>query len=335
MAEHANQVHRMLPGGLSVLGFYIFCPDSGFTSASQQICSAFSTFLEDSSATQPPAASCSSSSSGEASAFLALHVDSSIKKYNMKSCPMPSNGSALATNLKPCELKFGSWVNNLVCLKTRQRISWALPATNSKAQLQETIEQLVNLEAERVMAAVAAMEGKLFPPSTSSSSANDSSSNSSSLAVQDIVPSSSISEPVFVELYSPSPGCCIAATAGATATVKVESSHGSSSLAGDVAAVAYVHKRETTAKALEDLKADVCKSLRVRLELLADEAADAAAAAAEEQQEGEGSGKQGEGIAVHPLLKEIGSSKRVAVAFPRRVLLPWVAGVKVRQGLWV
>jgi hypothetical protein len=327
MAEHANQVHRMLPGGLGVLGFYIFCPDSGFTSASQQLCSAFSDFLEDSSATQPTAATSSSSnSSGEASTFLLLHVDSSVKKYNMKSCPIPSHGSALATNLKPCELKFGSWVNNLVCLRTTQSICWSFPAASSKAQLQQVIEQLVNLEADRVVKAVAAMQGQLYPLTS-----NSSSSSTATSAVQDILPSSSISEPVFVDLFSPPSACC---SAGATATVKVQPSYGSSSLTGDVAAIAYVHKRDSTAKALEDLKADVCKTLQVRLELLADEAADAAAVAAEEEEEqqvgGQGACKAGgEAAAAHPLLKHIGSSKRVAVAFPRRVLLPWVAGVKV------
>lgn len=246
----------MLPGGLAVLGLYLFAPDSGFTSASSGLCKALCTIASDLGALSYPSTS-SSSSAGEQQELLLLHVDSTTKKFSMKSCLASSGDSAAAASLKPCELKFGPSLASLVCLRASHTFDLTLPAASASAQLQQLLQDAVAQESARVLSGLAVVSGAL-PANTTQPLADLLLASSSGVTGG----GNSISDPVQVQLYCSPPA---AATANSTAA------WGSCRLHGTIEAVAYVHRRDAAAKALSELKQDVTRSLTARLQLLQNE----------------------------------------------------------------
>lgn len=335
IAEHALQASRMLPGGLAVLGLYLFAPESGYSSASSQLCSTLAAIAADSSSSSVLSASKEAAAAaaaltagvsgisapaavGSASGpqeLLLLHVDSSSRKFTMRSCQVSSTATAAST-LKPTELKFGPSLSSLVCLRCSHTFDFSFPASSSQEQLQQLLQQAVAAESARVTAAVAALDGRV--PA------------SSSQPLTELLPASAGSgaaDATRVELLC-LPHSAAALRSPGAAAGKVNGSSSSSSsvlgscrLHGTVEALAYVHKRDPVGKALQDLKSDVINSLAARLQLLED---DAAAAADESKQDAAGA-------AAHPLLLAAGAGKRSRVGLARRVLLPWSSlGLQVR-----
>lgn len=324
IAEHALQASRMLPGGLAVLGLYLFAPESGYSSASSQLCSTLAAIAADSSSSSvlsasKEAAAAAAALTAEVSGIsapsavgsvagpqelLLLHVDSSSRKFTMRSCQVNSAATAAST-LKPTELKFGPSLSSLVCLRCSHSFDFSFPASSSQEQLQQLLQQAVAAESARVTAAVAALDGKV--PA------------SSSQPLTELLPASADSgaaDATRVELLCLPHAAAVLRSPGAAAG-KVGSSSsnvlGSCRLHGTVEALAYVHKRDPVGKALQDLKSDIINSLAARLQLLED---DAAAAADEAKQDAAGA-------AAHPLLLAAGAGKRSRVGLARRVLLPW------------
>lgn len=327
IAEHARQVSRMLPGGLEVLGLYLLAPEAAWTSAAGQLCTALTTMAADSST--------AGAADGSGRSLLVLHVDSLTRKMTARSCacvPAPA-----PSGLRVVELRSGSAVGSLVRLATVHKVDATLPAVagaagggsgkarggDHKQQLQHMAESLVDAEAARLEGALAALRGNVLPEGA---------------VIGDHLPADcSLDVAAHVQLFCALPAASAAAAAAAgtgdSAAAMVPNAaplHGSGSLHGEMCGVAYVHRREPATKALAELKADVVKSLRARLDLLIEEAL----AAADEQQQDEGNQQQPGGAAkpvAHPLLLGAGSGKSARLALPRRVLLPWqVAGAALR-----
>lgn len=169
VADHALQVSRMLPGGLSVLGLYLFAPDSGFSSATSALCKALCSISADLAALSGPTAAAAAATPEQQQPqqeLLLLHVDSASRKFTMKSCLASSSDHAAAASLKPCELKFGPSVASLVCLRSHHTFDLSLPATDSKAQLQQLLQQAIAQESARVMAGTAVISGAVPSSST-------------------------------------------------------------------------------------------------------------------------------------------------------------------------
>jgi hypothetical protein len=142
VASHAEQVQRMLPGGahparravpaeaaaqegrrppirppaarpaplagLQVMGVYLFAPESGYQSISNQLSSLLNNIL--------PAAAARGAAPASAADALLLHVDPDTRRTTLRSC---AAGAASPGSLKPCELKYGSALPSLVCLTCR------------------------------------------------------------------------------------------------------------------------------------------------------------------------------------------------------------------------
>jgi hypothetical protein len=87
------------------MGLYIVTPESGYQSASNQLCSILNTML--------PAAAGGSAARTDA---LLLAVDPDTRKTTLRSC---AAGAASPSSLKPCELKYGTALGSLVCLSCR------------------------------------------------------------------------------------------------------------------------------------------------------------------------------------------------------------------------
>ncbi|KAG2430621.1 hypothetical protein HXX76_010139 [Chlamydomonas incerta] len=119
IAEHARQVSRMLPGGLSVLGLYLFASEPAAAAASPQLASV----LAGMGAFCLPAALSSSSSSSTADAapteLLLLHVDSGSRKQGLRAIPAAPGtaGAGAPSGFHPCELKYAPALGSLVCVR--------------------------------------------------------------------------------------------------------------------------------------------------------------------------------------------------------------------------
>lgn len=315
ITDHALQVSRMLPGGLAVLGVYLFAPDSGFSSASSALCKTLCNIAADLAALSSPSSNKSSSTSGEQQELLLLHVDSASRKFSMKSCLASSGEHAAVASLKPCELKLGPSLASLVCLRSSHTVDITLPATKTSAQLQQLLQAAVAQESVRVSGALAVVVGSIPASSTQ--------------PLADLLPASSsgvsggansISDPVRVDLY-----CSPAAVAASDATALAAA--GNCRFHGTVEAVAYVHRRDTAAKALSELKQDITRSLTARMQLLENEVASAVYEAKQAQADAAAAAA----APAHALLTEAGAGKKVSRGLPRRVLMPWdsLGGIQV------
>ncbi len=362
VAEHARQVSRMLPGGLEVLGLYLLAPESAWSSAAGKLCGALATIATDLEAASPSTAAASSSSSAAAAterALLLLHVDSATRKTTARGCaaaPPPAPGA-----LRVVEMKTGAAAGSLVRLTTRFAIDASLSCGGAAAvdggkagggsggkkggrgaaaaRLQGVAEALVAAEAARIGSALAALDGGVVP--AESAVIGD-------LLGGDASPSDGAdAAAATVELFCAPRAVAAAEAAGAPSAAAAAApapQAGVGTLRGEVVGLAYVHRRETAGRALADLKADVVKSLKARLDLLVEEALAAAEdqeeaerEQAQRQQAGGGGAAAASGAAAppppapaHPLLAAVSGARAARLALPRRVLLPWaVAGARL------
>jgi hypothetical protein len=339
IAEHALQVAMMLPGGLAVLGLYLFAPESGYASCTSQLAATLSAIAADAAA----AAAAASSSGGSSNTspqqqqeLLLLHVDSTSRKFSMRTCLASAGAAAAAGSLKPVpDFKFGPSLASLVPLRTCHAFDITLPAGAAGATLQALLADAAAAEAGRVMASLALLSGAA--PAAPSQQLGD-------LLSAAAAGSSSGKAPAWVDLYcSPPPATAGAGNSssgncsGKGSSSQAASSSSSSSYVGSVRlqgciqALAYAHRRDSAAKALTELKQDVAASLAARLAAVADEALAAAADAADAAEGAAAPAGTSSSSPAHPLLAEAGSAGRSLCGLPRRVLLPWAdLGLQVR-----
>ncbi|GLI61311.1 hypothetical protein VaNZ11_003666 [Volvox africanus] len=144
ISEHAMQVARMLPGGLSVLGIYVFCPDAAYNTAVPQLCTLLVSL----------AAFCLPKLAGGDAHLLLLHIDASSRKQALRALPVSSpqqqhHGTAATTvttttaaaaaaaaaassaSLRPVELKFGPTFGSLVLLRCWHGVDLTIPVPSS------------------------------------------------------------------------------------------------------------------------------------------------------------------------------------------------------------
>jgi hypothetical protein len=248
--------------------------------------------------------------------MLLLHIDSTSRKFTMRSCHI-SNPSGTGSNLKPCELKFGPSLNQLLCLQCNHSFNLTIPVVSGSAtQMQQLLQDALAVEAVRVLSAVAAVEGRVIG-----------SSSSAAQVVADLLPSAkggnmNRDKAAVVDLY------CLPGAASALASSSSSSSGfaGTVKLHGTIQAMAYVHKRDAITKAVLELKQDVVQSLAARAQLVLGDAADAEAEAAEAAAAAAGPAAGGgrPSQLAHPLLLTAAAAcKLMSCGLPRRVLLPW------------
>lgn len=92
---------------------------------------------------------------------------------------------------------------------------------------------------------------------------------------------------------------------------------------GCVRSYAYLFSKELVSQAVDDIKEDIIASLRSRLDIISDEADRERAAAAEDGAEINNTQESTHQIILQPLRKQC------ILPFPRRVFIPWLAGILV------
>ncbi|GAX78981.1 hypothetical protein CEUSTIGMA_g6421.t1 [Chlamydomonas eustigma] len=327
MTEHATQVIRMLPGGLHVLGAYVFCPESGFNSASIQVSSALPEL-------------CGSLQRSSASELLMLYADSMSGKVTMKSSK--SSGFLCdPASLRPCDLKFVPCVPNLMRLTCRHHVQVQLPVCKyderqkSQQQMKDLICLAVEAEGIRLKHCVAVVQGSGNVPLNSTQAMDVCQQNNHEASGLDSKSCGQVQFLTPLAAFNPSTACQGVSSGDVLRTSKVQ---GFCRLSGFVFGLAYVAKRESFGRAVDELKADVEKSLQSRLDLMMDDVFSWQEEQLQEQADRTLDHEQG-GIPtsaadkksasfMHPLLQNVDKTRAV---FPllQRVLLPWKNGLLV------
>ncbi|KAK9916488.1 hypothetical protein WJX75_003266 [Coccomyxa subellipsoidea] len=121
VAEHATQVAPLLPGGLAVVGLYLFAPDAAFAAGNAQLCRALASMRE------------ASPDTGAKDLFL-LDVCSATRKTTLREFPASATN---ASSLKACECKPAPVLANMAMITTRDTFKTAVAAL--KADLQRSL----------------------------------------------------------------------------------------------------------------------------------------------------------------------------------------------------
>jgi hypothetical protein len=288
IGEHACQLARILPGGLSVLGVYVFCELNAFQ-ASQTVLSGLLKQIESEMVHAKPG-----------SASLVVHVDASRGICSAKE----KDG----VTLKPCDAKNSSLMTEMVELRCTFPLNMRVDVCHEKEAMSDLVNDLISMyEEQRVLPAVALLQGKI-PGSMD---------DALSLAKREGL------DHIPVDMLLPySMDCCPSLQAtkvqGSSGTFV---SKGAFVLKGNMECRAYVSRREGFDDAIVALKEDAGLSLRHRLDILV-EAAEMATDAMEQK----GATKEAPptlGSKKHPLLDTIVHVGSYKPQFPRRAFLKW------------
>ena len=275
--EHAARLESALPGGVEVLGFYIYLSDKAMRSP--QTVMQGTTLLRD---LKGSLADCDSFPP------VLLHLDATSRKAAAKSCE--DGGAALKT----VELRFTKIENNLVRvhsvygLDSSPQVVATTAALKSKSALAKELSRWAERETGRLEGIVLRLGsgnggGELVDEAAGSSG-----------SVLDAVKACGASDPLDggsrigirnlrFDIFCPAGR---RATRGQGRRVQ-----GRVRPVGSVTCVGYVYARDTMAAVAAALRRDVARSLRSRVESYLDDAAESAA----DERSGDGEG------AVHPL----------------------------------
>lgn len=282
MLEHAVQVSRMLPGGVVVLGCYVFASNAKLAPQEaklQQVLHAIAKRL-------PPSVS-------EPHAVLLL-LPSDAKKVVCKSC-----AAAPPVRLQPLDLKTSPKPPELVCFACDWQVDltlWLHPAaaSASASHVAQLAEQLGAIEAE-LSSALATVDGAL---------------PSEGMLTTAPGASGSLTNPHRVHFFTTSPTTALRPQAGAAAAVR---------LVGVVHGRAFVLARSEVSSALAELRRDVSGALRARIPLLLEQLADEDED--EEDDEDEGGGAH-DGASSKGSAGRFDLDARATHALPRRAHVP-------------
>lgn len=279
VAEHARQVSKMLVGGIRVVGFYILATESTFKN---------STALLWQTSKAVAAAGHASDNKLPLEESLLLHFSYSPRRVSCRSC---SFELGFGTNsLRPCEWKLARTVSTLHSFGCSYSFESRVPIfanKPSKKRLFDTLLSAISMEASRLESAVVLMDG--------------------SLVAEDKALVGDINHEV--EIFLPFDSAADVSNGEVT---------GLATLRGSVRAQAYGFSRDPLSRAVADLKVDIVKSLRSRLEILYDEV-DLALKDAD-------SAIDTTGMPLHPL-QRIEDAAEYRCKLPRRVFIPWLEDI--------
>eukprot|EP00741_Cyanophora_paradoxa_P005199 tig00000852_g5039.t1 len=162
-AEHARQITRMLPGGVHVIGLFVYGPAEVPVAQAvtiKQLCSAISRLH------QSPYASVQETAGDQELQPLFLHICSNPLKFTCRSVETRPNKSGMW----PAELKFAKFSSKGLQFKTTVTVTVALPIPSTMERAAD-LEKLLRVNLERqvrwAFTGAVLLDGDLVPdPST-------------------------------------------------------------------------------------------------------------------------------------------------------------------------
>uniref|UniRef100_A0A7C9B2I6 Protein odr-4 homolog n=1 Tax=Opuntia streptacantha TaxID=393608 RepID=A0A7C9B2I6_OPUST len=227
---------------------------------------------------------------------LLVHISYSPRRWTCRNCSLASN--ITSSSLRPCDFKMGRVLNSIQTFKCMYSFDIRLPIYRENLldgkTLNDVLQDGISFHAKELRGAKALVDGNL---------------------VDVIEDEPSTSDDVHeVELLLP---LLNDASLGASSQKEIG---GILVYSGCVCSYAYLYSKEPVSQALTDIKEDIITSLRSRLDIISDEAEREAAAAAEDDMEINNKISAYQTI-IQPLRKQC------ILPFPRRVFIPWHAGI--------
>lgn len=312
--EHAAQASRILPGGLDILGLFVFCEESAFQ-PSQVLFSKLIKGMQREILNNGDVAT------------LVLHIDAITAKVAVREI------DSFSSSLRPCEVKQAPLIANMICVKCSYSIDMHLSLASGKTALHAAIDKAIQWEYDnKITPAIpllktdqshAIMPSLDMPFVEVLAAAIPERSSNAATEIQLLVPLGSASLP-------PTPPAV-----GLTTVTSMQERDNeykqlcSFMLAGSMDCRAFIHKREPLRAAVDSIKNDIQRSMRARMGVLV-EAADMATNVAEEKrnqamQRGD-VGADKDPLPRHPLLLPVDEARVYCPALPRRAFLPWKQG---------
>lgn len=248
ITEHARQVNRMLPGGLNIIGMFIFCSPEFATKNQSKLRNCIN---EVSKVTEKNKYIKNAAVHLER---IFLHISSSTRKTTCRTVDL----SDAVTTFQPAEMKYQSFINtwNSVRSILNVNVHFHIPVSSEKSRLETQILQGFQAELRKIWESTAVINGRithgdepLFEPAKSGKGKERKENRKTS----------------DVELYS-------SQNTGRTDKLTKHTSLRTVSFIGKIFSQAYLHAKATKDEAIKALKADAIRSLLSRLQLLCEEA---------------------------------------------------------------
>ncbi|KAJ6851705.1 protein odr-4-like protein [Iris pallida] len=282
VAEHARQVSRMLMGGVHVVGVYVWASEASYKATSPSLLSQ----------TVRGVAQAAPWYERESDERLLVHISYGPSRWVCRICTVAS------ANMQPCDFKMGKLLSSLQTYQCMYNFEIRLPIFHAVALDSNTFKNVLRLGIDRhakdLQTAKALIDAKLVT--------EDQHIHSEGLhKVELLLP--------FMRDVAPE-ACSSDNVAGLII------------FTGAICASAYLGPKEPVAQAVSDIKADILKSLRSRLDIVCDEAEDKVELTSKiDMDASDDANKSIHQIILHQLRKPY------SLHFPRRVLVPWLAGV--------
>ncbi|MCE2055987.1 hypothetical protein HAX54_043892 [Datura stramonium] len=285
VAEHARQVGRMLVGGVKVVGIYVWTNESSFKNSTIMLCQAAKAVAEAAPLFEV-----------DWDERLLVHIGYSPLRWTCRNCLLASN--ITSGNLRPCDLKMGKILSTRQAFRCTYDFDLRLPICqgSSSKRLSDILHYGISINAKELKGAKALIDGKL---------ANEDEQFDLG-GVHDVEFLLPFMEDKYLEVCSQ------------------KEVTGLLVFSGSVCSYAFSNSKEPASQALADIKEDIIKSLRSRLDMMCDEA-DIKPDRKEDRAD-ESSNQILSGSAVLQLDLQL-KRKHCSLSFPRRVLLPWLADI--------
>ncbi|KAG0447825.1 hypothetical protein HPP92_028142 [Vanilla planifolia] len=234
VAEHARQVSRMLLGGMSVVGIYVWSSEAAFKATSTLV---FSQVIRGVAQALPAFES-------KINERLLVHISYSPRRWACR------NFSVASADMRPCDFKMSKILNLLQMYRCIYNFDLRVPVFQDDVSTSRTFKNVLRTtiacHAKELQSARALVDGKL-------ANEDQQVTFEGSHTVELLLP---FKTDAYVEAYSS------------------EEILGVVVLRGAICASSYLGPKEPFLQALSDLKKDVINSLESRLEIVLDESDD-------------------------------------------------------------
>ncbi|XP_022154706.1 protein odr-4 homolog [Momordica charantia] len=286
VAEHARQVRRMLPGGVKVVGIYLWASETAVKNSTLLLCQTAKAVAE--------AAPLSVIDSEER---LLIHICYSPRRWTCRNFFLTSN--LTSNSLRPCDFKMGRVLTSLQTFKCIFNFDMRLPvwrASNVQRLIHE-IRNGISIQADVIKGAKAVVDGNLVV-------SDDPSMSGDLHEIELLLP--------FLKNTS----------LEASSQKDVD---GILVFRGSVCSFAYLNSKEPISQAVTEIKGDIITSLQSRLGIICDEVD------ADKELPDDVHGDANE-VASEQHISQLflhSLRKKCNLSFPRRVFVPWLAGMYI------
>ncbi|KAB2030395.1 hypothetical protein ES319_D05G228700v1 [Gossypium barbadense] len=286
VAEHARQVSRMMVGGIKVVGIYVWASEAAFKNSTMVLCQGV--------------AEAASTLEDDLDVRLLIHICYSPRRWTCRNCTLSSN--ITSSSLRPCDFKMGRVLTSLQTFKCLYNFDLRLPIYQEKTSKSETLVDFlcngISNYVKELQGAKAVIDGNLV--------VNDEACTTEGLHEVELL------LPFMKDMYIEA--CSQKDVVGVV------------NFTGSLCSFSFLNSKEPISQAVADIKDDIIRSLRSRLDIICDEA---------DEDPGpidNGIKEAGNDLASEKPVSQLvlhSLRKNCNLSLPRRVFVPWLAGTYI------